>query len=110
MVSVVEGPSREVYIEPGWGSYELARLKLGWREKNPLGGGRNVGIESIVSVKSRQVVVNMVDPWFLNTEITADVPLYYSYREEPSFTREDIGVSPSFSRQSERPCFGNGGL
>jgi outer membrane protein assembly complex protein YaeT len=99
VVSVVEGPSREIYIEPGWGSYELLRVKLGWREKNPLGGGRNVGIESIVSVKSRQVVVNMVDPWFLNTEITADVPLYYSYREEPSFTREDVGVSPSFSRQ-----------
>jgi outer membrane protein assembly complex protein YaeT len=99
VVSVVEGPSREFYIEPGWGSYELLRLKFGWREKNPLGGGRNVGIESIVSVKSRQVVVNMVDPWFLNTEITADVPLYYSYREEPSFTREDVGVSPSFSRQ-----------
>jgi len=99
VVSVVEGPSREFYIEPGWGSYELLRLKLGWREKNPWGGGRNVGIESIVSVKSRQVVVNMVDPWFLNTEITADVPLYYNYREEPSFTREDIGVSPSFSHQ-----------
>jgi len=99
VISVVEGPSREVYIEPGWGSYELARLKLGWREKNPWGGGRNVGIESIVSVKSRQVVANVVDPWFLNTEITADVPLYYSYREEPSFTREDIGVSPSFSRR-----------
>ncbi len=99
VVSVVEGPSREVYIEPGWGSYELARLKLGWREKNPWGGGRNVGIESIVSVKSRQLVVNVVDPWFLNTEITADVPLYYNYREEPSFTREDVGVSPSFSRQ-----------
>ncbi|MBC2734538.1 MAG: outer membrane protein assembly factor BamA [Desulfobacteraceae bacterium] len=99
VVSVVEGPSREIYIEPGWGSYELARLKLGWREKNPWGGGRNVGIESIVSVKSRQVVANVVDPWFLNAEITADVPLYYSYREEPSFTREDIGVSPSFSRQ-----------
>lgn len=98
VVSVVEGPSREFYIEPGWGSYELLRVKLGWREKNPLGGGRNVGIESIVSVKSRQVVINMVDPWFLNTEITADVPLYYSYREEPSFTREDIGVSPSFSQ------------
>jgi outer membrane protein assembly complex protein YaeT len=99
VVSVVEGPSREFYIEPGWGSYELLRLKLGWREKNPLGDGRNVGIESIVSVKSRQVVINMVDPWFLNTEITANVPLYYNYREEPSFTREDIGVSPSFSRQ-----------
>jgi outer membrane protein insertion porin family len=99
VVSVIEGPSREVYIEPGWGSYELARLKLGWREKNPWGGGRNVGIESIVSVKSRQLVVNVVDPWFLNTEITADVPLFYNYREEPSFTREDIGVSASFSRK-----------
>ncbi len=99
VVSVVELPSREVYIEPGWGAYELLRLKLGWREKNLWGGGRNVGIESIVSVKSRQVVASVVDPWFLNTEIIADVPLYYNYREEPSFTQEDIGVSPSFSRQ-----------
>jgi outer membrane protein insertion porin family len=99
VVSVVEGPSREFYIEPGWGSYELLRLKLGWREKNPWGDGRNVGLETIVSVKSRLVLANMVDPWFLDTEITADVPFYYNYREEPSFTREDIGVSPSFSRQ-----------
>ena len=99
VVSVVEGPSREVYIEPGWGSYEQLRFKLGWREKNPFGNGRNVGLETTVSVKSRQVVLNMVDPWFLNTEITADLPLYYNYREEPSYTQEDIGVSPSFSRQ-----------
>jgi len=99
VVSVTESPSREFYIEPGWGSYELLRLKLGWREKNLLGGGRSVGLESVVSTVSRQVSLTLVDPWFLNTEITADVPLYYSYREEPSFTREDIGVSPSFSRQ-----------
>ena len=98
VVTVAEGPSREFFIEPGWGSYELLRLKLGWREKNPFGNGRNVGIETTVSVKSRQVVLNMVDPWFLNTEITADLPLYYNYREEPSFTREDIGLAASFSR------------
>ena len=51
VVTVAEGPSREVFIEPGWGSYELLRLRLGWREKNPFGNGRNVGIESTVSVK-----------------------------------------------------------
>ena len=62
VVTVAEGPSREVFIEPGWGSYELLRLRLGWREKNPFGSGRNVGIESTVSVKSRQVVLNIVDP------------------------------------------------
>ena len=99
VVAVTEAPTREFYIEPGWGSYELLRLRLGWREKNPFGGGRNVGIETTVSTKSRQVVANLVDPWFLDTEITADVPLYYSYREEPSFTREDIGLSPSLSSQ-----------
>jgi outer membrane protein assembly complex protein YaeT len=98
VVTVVEGPAREFFIEPGWGSYELLRLKLGWREKNPFGNGRNVGVETTLSVKSRQVVLNVVDPWFLNTEITADLPLYYLYREEPSFTREDIGLAASFSR------------
>jgi outer membrane protein assembly factor BamA len=99
VASVTEAPTREFYIEPGWGSYELLRLRLGWREKNPFGGGRNVGLETTVSAKSRQVEANLVDPWFLDTEITADVPLYYNYREEPSFTREDIGLSPSLSSQ-----------
>lgn len=99
VVAVTEGPAREFYIEPGWGSYELLRLRLGWREKNPFGGGRNVGLDTTVSTKSRQVVASLVDPWFLNTEITADVPVYYSYREEPSYTREDIGISPSLSSQ-----------
>jgi len=99
VVVVTEGPAREFYIEPGWGSYELLRLRLGWREKNPFGGGRNVGLDTTVSIKSRQVVASLVDPWFLNTEITADVPVYYSYREEPSYTREDIGFSPSLSSQ-----------
>ena len=99
VVAVSEAPTREFYVEPGWGSYELLRLRLGWREKNLFGSGRSVGLETTVSTKSRQVVASLVDPWFLNTEITADVPLYYSYREEPSFTREDIGLSPSLSSQ-----------
>ena len=98
VVTVEEGPSREFFIEPGWGSYELLRLKLGLREKNLFGSGRTLGIETSVSAKSRQATLSLVDPWFLNTEVTADFPLYYSYREEPSFTREDIGLSTSFSR------------
>ena len=99
VASVVEGPSREIYFEPGWGSYELLRFKLGWREKNPFGDGRTVRVESTVSAKYRQVELSLVDPWFLNTEITADFPLYYAYREEPSFTQEDIGLSLSFSSE-----------
>jgi len=99
VAAVTEEPTRELYIEPGWGSYELARLKLGWREKNLFGGGRTVGLEGTISTKSRQVVASLTDPWFLDTEITADVPLYYRYREEPSFTQEDIGLSPSLSSQ-----------
>ncbi len=99
VVAVSEAPTREFYVEPGWGSYELLRLRLGWREKNIFGSGRSLGLETTVSTKSRQVVASLADPWFLNTEITADVPLYYSYREEPSFTREDVGLSPSLSSQ-----------
>ena len=98
LVSVEESPAREVFVEPGWGSYELLRLKLGVREKNLFGSGRSLGLETIVSAKARQAQLTLVDPWFLNTEITADFPLYYIYREEPSFTREDIGLAASFSR------------
>ena len=98
VVQVVEVPSLEFYLEPGWGSYEKLRFKIGLREKSLLGTGIILNPEAKVSVKAQSVLVRFTDPWFLNTEVTADVPIYYNHREEPSFTREDLGFSTFFSK------------
>ena len=91
VVEVTEAPGKEVYVEPGWGSYELLRLKAGFREKNLLGTGRIFGLEATGSFKAQSLVARLSDPWFLNTKTKADLTGFYSRREEPSFDRKDIG-------------------
>ncbi|MFC1862604.1 outer membrane protein assembly factor BamA [Thermodesulfobacteriota bacterium] len=90
-VEVVEVPSLELYLEPGWGSYEKLRLKAGLRERSLFGTGLIVNPEAKISTLSQNLILRLTDPWFFNTDITADVPLYYNYRIEPSFARRDVG-------------------
>ena len=44
VVSVVEGPSREVYIEPGWGSYELRGSSWAGARRIPWGAAGTWGL------------------------------------------------------------------
>jgi outer membrane protein assembly complex protein YaeT len=99
VVEVTEAPGKELYFEPGWGSYEQLRLKAGFREKNLFGTGRIFGLEATGSLKAQSLVASLTDPWFLNTDVKADLPVYYSRREEPSFTRKDLGGSLLFSKR-----------
>ena len=99
IVEVTEAPSREVFLEPGWGSYELLRLKLGYREKNLFGQGIVFSGEAKASVKDQGLKGSLTDPWFLNTRTSANLSAYYQLREEPSFTREELGTSLLFSRR-----------
>ncbi len=99
IVEVSEAPAREVYIEPGWGSYELLRLKLGFREKNLFGQGIIFGSEALASFKAQSLKGTLTDPWLLNTRTSASLSAYFQRREEPSFTRQELGTSLLFSRK-----------
>jgi len=101
-VDLEEAPSLEFFFEPGWGSYELLRLRTGVRKKNLRGQGRILNAEAGWSVKSRNVLASLTDPWFLNTGISANFPAFYRYREETSFTRKEVGVSSLFSTRFTR--------
>jgi len=101
-ITVKETAFTELYVEPGWGSYELARIKVGAKQRNLFGTGMIFNPEAGVSTKDHRLSLRLTDPWFFNTLITADLPTYYHYREEPSFTRSDLGFSATFSRS-----FGN---
>jgi outer membrane protein insertion porin family len=101
-VKVEELPTREYYIEPGWGSYEELRLKVGAFEKNLLGTGKNGRIDGLVSTKGETVSLSYTDPWLLQTKISMNIPLYYESRDEPSYTSEETALSVLFSRK-----FGN---
>ncbi|MCP4627178.1 MAG: outer membrane protein assembly factor BamA [bacterium] len=109
VVEVTEAPGKEIYVEPGWGSYELLRLKAGFREKNLFGTGRIFKLEATASLKTQSLVASLSDPWFLNTDIKADLPLYYGRRQEPSFTRKDLGGSLLFTKELTRRLTATGG-
>jgi len=93
VVVVQEAPSKEIFFEPGWGSYELLRLRVGFREKNLFGTGRIFASEATGSLKAQSVLGGLSDLFFLNTDIKADLTAFYNRRLEPSFTREDIGLA-----------------
>ncbi|MDD5759512.1 MAG: outer membrane protein assembly factor BamA [Desulfobulbaceae bacterium] len=91
-VEVKERKAREVYVEPGWGSYELLRLKLGYKDSNTFGSGKILSVDSLVSTMGRSLQAGITDPWLLGSDISANLPIYYRYRTEPSFTLENSGV------------------
>ncbi len=101
-VTVGELPTREVYIEPGWGSYEALRLKVGVFEKNLFGTGRNARIEGLISTKAENITLSYTDPWLLQSDIIMNVPLKYDHRDEPSYTSEELSLSVFFTKQYNR--------
>lgn len=101
-INVEELPTREIYIEPGWGSYEEFRLRAGVFERSLFGTGRNGRIDGLVHTKGENVTLSYTDPWFLQTDIQMNVPVYYDRREEPSYTSEEKGLSLLFTRKMSK--------
>ena len=98
VVNVEETRTRELFLEPGWGSYEKLRLRVGFQDKNIFGSGRIFKIQATGSLKARSLVGSLSDPFFFNSDIRADLTAFYNHREEPSFTREDTGMSFGLSK------------
>lgn len=108
-IELTERPAREVYFEPGWGSYELARFTAGYRDSNIFGNGRSLRLDGGASLKGRNLLIGFTDPWLLGHETTLDLPFYYSYREEPSYTEEKIGVTVQANKTLTRYSTISGG-
>jgi outer membrane protein assembly complex protein YaeT len=85
---VEEAPSRGVGLEVGWGSYEKARARAAFQEKNLLGRGLLAKAEAGGSTKSRFAGIQVVDTAFLGTKFTASIPVDYTRREEPTYTEK----------------------
>jgi outer membrane protein insertion porin family len=102
-VRVVEAPTTELYVEPGYGSYEQLRLTVGWRERNLLGTARTFEVEGKVSQKSAGGKIGISDPRFLDSDTAANLTFFGGIREEPSYETGEAGGLFSLSRRlSER--------
>ncbi len=106
IIDVVEGSTLEYFFEVGFGSYDLARGKAGVRKKNLFGRGLIGRAELLGSIRGLQATVGLTDPWFLRTEWSADLPVTFLYREEPSYTIEELKSGLRLSRNLTRNLVG----
>jgi len=99
VVSLEEAPAGELYIEPGYGSYERLRVRVGYRQGNLFGTGRIFEARATLGPRARRGEVSLTDPWFLGSEYSATLSSFVGERDEPSFTSIESGTGLSFARQ-----------
>ena len=98
VVTVDELPSLELFVEPGYGSYEGARMRLGIDEHNFLKSGTGVRAEGTVGALSQGASLAWTDPWIDGGRYEGRVAVSGDHRQEPSFTRTEIGTDWSLAR------------
>lgn len=103
VVEVKEGPSLEVYVEPGYGSYEGPRILTGVTERNLFGTGRRLTLEAAAALRAQSGTIRFTEPNLFGPHTDFDLEGFAKRREEPSFTSEDVGgaaqVRHRFSRE-----------
>ncbi len=108
VVRVSERPTRERFYEVGFGSYDLLRGKTGIRERNLLGRGLIGSAEVGGSIRGAQLKFSLTDPWFLQSQWEANLPVSFLTREEPSFTIRESKVGFRLSKPvTERVTIGS---
>ena len=99
VVHLQEAPARELYVEPGYGSYEKFRALIGWRERNLFGGARTLAVEGLVSELAHRATIDLTDPRIFDSDTVGILSLFGGRREEPSFTSSDAGVTTTLVRE-----------
>lgn len=99
LVEVEEAPSVEMYLEPGYGSYEGARVLAGVRDKNLFGSGRTGEVEGLAAELADRVSTALIEPRLFDTDLSASVSLYRESRIEPSFASAKLGGALALRRE-----------
>jgi outer membrane protein assembly complex protein YaeT len=84
-IAVEELRARTIDFEVGWGSYELLRGAVRYRDRNLFGIGRDFEVEPAASTKSLGADVRFFDRYILGNRNTVEVIAGVLQRQEPSF-------------------------
>lgn len=101
-VELEEATSTELFAEPGYGSYEGARLLAGVRENNLFGTTRSASLEGLIAERATRIALGVTEPRIFGTDIDAGISLFSEEREEPSFDKLERGSKLTFSRELGR--------
>lgn len=100
LVELEEGTQSEVFLEPGYGSYEGPRVVAGYRERNLAGQGLTLHAEGGLSARAERALVGLTNPWLWpEADISGDVSVFSGRREEPSFVRHETGTALTLGQE-----------
>ena len=97
-VAVTETASLQVFVEPGWGSYEGPRVRAGIDENNLFATALRGRLEGWYSELARGVELQLADPFLFGTAVTGELSFFAKDREDPSFTVDEVGTGLDFRR------------
>ncbi|HYE06898.1 MAG TPA: BamA/TamA family outer membrane protein [Planctomycetota bacterium] len=101
-VRVEEVEAREIDTLIGWGSYEMLRGEMRYRDKNLVGRGRYFDVGAEASMKSYGGDMTYRDPWSFGWRNELSVKPYALFREEPSYDRTEYGATAAFTHRYAR--------
>ena len=99
LISVTEGPPREVKIGAGYGLEDGPRGQIRWQHNNFVGGGRQLGFQLKGSQIEQAVEGEFRQPHFLALQQSLVVPLTQSREDEPAFTVRRTRLAPRVERK-----------
>ena len=97
-VTLEESSTGEVFVEPGYGSYERGRIRAGIRDGNMFGLGHLGRAEVTAGFIAQQVELGYTNPAFYRADLELDFSTYWTRREEPSFLRTEAGAGTTLTR------------
>ncbi|MEZ6194701.1 MAG: BamA/TamA family outer membrane protein [Planctomycetota bacterium] len=109
VVTPTEAEARSVEFFGGFGSYELLRGGVHYRDRNLFGVGRVLDAELQGSLKSARFEVGITDPYLLGRPNVLRATAGTEYRVEPSFTRSSLDFALSLRHDFDEQSSLTGG-
>lgn len=99
VVTVVEGPPRELIAGIGYGLEDEVRGQLRWQHNDFFGGGRQLGFRVKGSTIEQAVEGEFRQPYFLHPRQTFVASLTQLRDDEPGFTLARVRFAPRVERE-----------
>ena len=99
LVELQESSSGEIFIEPGYGSYERLRVRMGVKEGNLFGLGHLARANITLGFIAQEAEIGYTNPHFTSSNLELDISTYWTRREEPSFLRKELGSGATLTHR-----------
>lgn len=101
-LEVKEGSARQVTATLGFGQWQGGFADGTYTDRNFFGTLNRFSLRGFISMKSRGLVAELTDPWFLQTEMSATATAFYARLEMPAYEINQYGGGVSVEKKSDQ--------